>query len=67
MTEHLRLPKFDAADRAHRSLAALGLTITRRTERGGSPTAADDLELDRLVRAVFKVETPKQTRTAKVS
>jgi hypothetical protein len=56
VVEYLRLPKFDPKVMAHRSLAALGLTITRRIARGGAATETNDESLDALVRVIFDID-----------
>jgi hypothetical protein len=56
VVEYLRIPTFDLGDGQHRSLAALGLAITRRIAKGGAELAATEkARLDDLVLGILGV------------
>jgi hypothetical protein len=56
VVEYLKIPRYDATDEAHRSVAALGLVITRRTGRGGDgPTDVENARLEELTLRILGV------------
>ena len=56
VVEYLRIPPFDPTNADHRALAVLGLSITRRTGRGGEgPTTTEDAKLDEITLRVLGV------------